>query len=74
MAHASSPTSTILPTGQRILDRRRDSQQLHGSEESRITESFDVAIFLPTLKHPDQHGPYGEDHHRQTQCDQQPRE
>ena len=41
---------------ERILDRRRDSQQLYGREERSVAEAVDVATFVAALEYLDQDG------------------
>ena len=58
---------------QRILERRRDGQDLDGREEQRIPEPVDVAPLDTALERPHDERPCRVDSDRQEECDRDPR-
>src|SRR5664280_372412 len=64
------------PSGnrERVLDLRRNGQQLHGGEEGCVTESFDIPAFLAALEYPCEHCADGIDQNGQAERKYQARE
>jgi hypothetical protein len=56
---------------ERVLNLRRDGQQLHGGEKDRITESVNVTAFVPAFKYPCKDGAEYEDEKGQPECEEQ---
>ena len=59
---------------ERVLDLRRNGQQLHGGEEGCVTESVDIPAFLAALECPCKHCAGGVDQKGQAECKYQARE
>src|ERR1019366_6469826 len=59
---------------ERVLDLRRNGQQLHGGEEGCVTESFDIPTFLAALEYPGKHCAGGVDQNGQAERKYQARE
>src|SRR5450759_3282572 len=59
---------------ERVLDLRRNGQQLHGGEEGCVTESFDIPAFLAALEYPCKHCAGGVDQNGQAERKYQARE